>query len=133
METDQRIQSELETFRGGLQQRGDGGRLSIRVRRALECIHEHLFDEQLSVAFVRRRCALHDHNVSLLFKNELGTGMRRYIETKRLDAAKRLLCNSEASIAQIAWAVGYKYPQSFTRSFKRREGVPPSQYRKTSC
>lgn len=133
METDQLIQSELVDFREAVQQQWSEGPLSICVRRALDCIHEHLFDEQLSVAFVRRRCELHDNNVSSLFKHEVGIGMRRYIEEKRLEAAKRLLCHSEVPIAEIAWAIGHKYPQTFTRSFKRREGCPPSQYREKNC
>jgi|GEM_PF-3030329 len=100
------------------------------VRRALIFIHDHLFEDTLDASYVRRQCNLHNNNVSSRFKRLVGMGMRQYIEYGRMEAAGRLLQYEHLSIVQIAWAIGYAYPESFARAFKRYYGCTASAYRK---
>jgi len=47
-----------------------------------------------------------------------------------LDTAKALLSSTGKSIAEIAYALGYQYPQYFTRAFKNLEGCTPGEWRR---
>ena len=52
-----------------------------------------------------------------------------YLVRARIDEAKRLLASPGANVAQVAEQVGFADPAHFSRSFKRAEGISPSDYR----
>ena len=70
-------------------------------------------------------------NRSLLRRFKLATGVTplNYLQDVRLDAASRLLVQSNDTIEAITHKVGYEDISSFTRLFKRRSGFSPSSYR----
>jgi two-component system response regulator YesN len=103
--------------------------LPADVAQALACIHARLFEEELNVALVRDECGLLNHNISCRFKRAVGIGMRQYIERERLKAAEQLLHHDELSVLDIAWSVGYAYPETFERTFRRLQGCTPTQFR----
>ncbi len=47
-----------------------------------------------------------------------------------MEEAKRLLVESDESVQDIAEKIGYQYPMSFIRVFKKLEGATPGEYRK---
>ena len=67
-----------------------------------------------------------------LVKKETGKSAKEYIQSKMLDVAKEYLLHPEKSITQVAYKLGFQYPQHFVRFFKRYEGITPSQYRVSS-
>ena len=64
------------------------------------------------------------------FKGVFGTTIHQYLKECRINAAKRLLQDSDQSILEIANAVGYENGSKFTSAFKEATGVTPSAYRK---
>ena len=64
------------------------------------------------------------------FKGVYGTTIHHYLKECRINAAKRLLQESDRSILEIANAVGYENGSKFTSAFKEATGVTPSAYRK---
>ena len=64
------------------------------------------------------------------FKGVYGTTIHHYLKECRINAAKRLLQESDQSILEIANAVGYEHGSKFTSAFKEATGVTPSAYRK---
>lgn len=64
------------------------------------------------------------------FKGVYGTTIHHYLKECRINAAKRLLQESDQSILEIANAVGYENGSKFTSAFKEAAGVTPSAYRK---
>ena len=64
------------------------------------------------------------------FKGVYGTTIHQYLKECRINAAKRLLQESDQSILEIANAVGYENGSKFTSAFKEATGVTPSAYRK---
>lgn len=123
------VEEELRRFGSSLDHVWREVPLPPPVRRALCCIHVHLFNEALNVAYVRAQCQLHNHNISTHFKRAIGVGMRRYIERQRMQAAARLLTVTQAPVSEIAWALGYAYVESFDRAFRRCRGCSPSAFR----
>ena len=68
--------------------------------------------------------------VSRLFKEELGLTFIEYLTKIRIDAAKRLLLETNMTVSEISDLVGYQDPSYFTKVFKKREGVTPTQFRR---
>ena len=64
------------------------------------------------------------------FKGVYGTTIHHYLKECRINAAKRLLQESDQSILEIANVVGYENGSKFTSAFKEATGVTPSAYRK---
>ena len=66
------------------------------------------------------------------FKKIMKSTPRQYIITLRINSAMELLENTDYSIVQVAEAVGYDNPLYFSRIFKKRTGISPTNYRKKS-
>ncbi|KIC62904.1 helix-turn-helix domain-containing protein [Chryseobacterium taiwanense] len=64
-----------------------------------------------------------------LIKKETGKTAQEYIQNKIIDVAKEKVFNMDRSIAQVAYELGFKYPQHFIRLFKQRTGVTPKEFR----
>lgn len=65
-----------------------------------------------------------------LIKKETGVSAQEYIQSKVINVAKERIFNVEKSISEIAYELGFKYPQHFTRLFKQKTGISPVEYRK---
>lgn len=64
-----------------------------------------------------------------LVKRETGKTAQEYIQLKLIDAAKERVLDPARSISEVAYELGFQYPQHFTRLFKRVTGQTPHQYR----
>lgn len=63
-----------------------------------------------------------------LIKKETGKSAQEYIQSKVIEVAKERIFDDK-SISQVAYDLGFKYPQHFTRLFKQKVGVGPLEYR----
>jgi AraC family transcriptional regulator, transcriptional activator of pobA len=64
-----------------------------------------------------------------LVKKETGKTAQDYIQEKVIEVAKERIFDQSKSVSQIAYELGFKYPQHFTRLFKQRVGQSPNEYR----
>lgn len=64
-----------------------------------------------------------------LIKKETGKTAQEHIQQKLIDQAKDILVNPDHTISEIAYELGFQYPQHFTRLFKKLVGFTPNQYR----
>ncbi|MCA6065955.1 helix-turn-helix transcriptional regulator [Chryseobacterium sp. RG1] len=64
-----------------------------------------------------------------LIKKETGKTAQEYIHTKVVEVAKEKLFDTDKSISEIAYELGFKYPQHFSRLFKLKSGITPNEYR----
>lgn len=64
-----------------------------------------------------------------LVKKETGKSAQEYIQNKIIDVAKNKIFDSTKTINEIAFELGFKYPQHFSRLFKNRVGCTPNAYR----
>lgn len=60
----------------------------------------------------------------------LGISVSDHINNIRLDKSKELLLNSNQTISEIAYAVGFSSPNYFSTTFKNKYGVPPKEFKK---
>jgi AraC-like DNA-binding protein len=82
-----------------------------------------------SVAFIAGELHLSANYFGDIIRKETGKSAQDYIQSKIIDIAKEKLFNAENSISEIAYALGFKYPQHFTRLFKQKAGITPNAYR----
>jgi len=64
-----------------------------------------------------------------LIKKETGQTAQQYIQNKIIDLAKQELLGSDLPVSEIAFRLGFEYPQHFTRLFKKVTGMAPSEYK----
>jgi AraC-like DNA-binding protein len=64
-----------------------------------------------------------------LIKKETGKSAQEYIQAKVINEAKERIFDINKSVSEIAYDLGFKYPQHFTRLFKQRTGYTPNEYR----
>ena len=67
--------------------------------------------------------------LSDLLKIETGSSAKDHIHSFLIEKAKTTLLNSSFSISEIAFSLGFKYPQHFSKLFKGKVGASPSEYR----
>ena len=82
-----------------------------------------------SVAFCADELHLSSNYFGDLIKKETGVSAQEYIQTKVIDVAKEKIFSIDKSISEVAYELGFKYPQHFTRLFKQKVGVSPNEYR----
>ena len=64
-----------------------------------------------------------------MFKKETGKSPQEYIQDKVIELAKERISGTADTVSQIAYSLGFQYPQHFCRLFKKRVGYTPSEYR----
>lgn len=102
----------------------------LDIQRVLTYIEENAFDPKLNVQRIKSHCGLRDNNISSRFRLFVGTTIRDYLESRRMEAATFLLRQSQATIMEVAFAVGYNSLQTFYGAFHRRYSCTPDTYRK---
>lgn len=82
-----------------------------------------------SVAYCAEELHLSPNYFGDLIKKETGKTAQEYIQNKTIEVAKERMFDYDKSVSEIAYELGFKYPQHFTRLFKQRTGVTPNEYR----
>lgn len=87
-------------------------------------------DADLSIEALADHVAMSERSFQRLFSRETGMSPGRYVERTRVDAARRLLEQTEDGIAAIAGQCGFASVETFHRAFRRLVGVTPAEYRR---
>lgn len=82
-----------------------------------------------SVGFFAERLHLSSNYFGDLVKKETGKSAQEYIQNKLIEVAKARVFDPNKSVSEIAYELGFKYPQHFTRLFKKKVGYTPNEYR----
>lgn len=82
-----------------------------------------------SVAYFADELNLSSNYFGDLIKKETGKSAQEYIQNKIIDIAKDKIFDSNKTISEIAYELGFRYPQHFSRLFKQRVGYTPNEYR----
>jgi AraC-like DNA-binding protein len=85
--------------------------------------------EPLSVDQMAQAAGLSRAHFSREFRQTFGESPHAYLLTRRLERAAALLRTTDNSVAEICFSVGLQSVGSFTTSFKRMFGTPPTSYR----
>jgi AraC-like DNA-binding protein len=100
-----------------------------RIERALELLRADL-SKYWTVSLLARAVGLSRPVFAREFVRMLQLSPMRYLTNQRMAAAAQLLCDTDASLAEIAMHVGYRSEFAFGRAFKRHHQVAPGTYRR---
>ena len=114
----------------------DTAHLSDEVRNTAEAIdeviyyiNEHLADD-ITVEKMAQIANFSKYHFIRLFRESIGMTPRQYLIAVRMDYAKYLLKGTDLPVQEIGYSIGYASEGMFCTSFKRVQGVTPSEYRK---
>ena len=93
-----------------------------------EFISSH-YSEEIDLNACAERCGFSRSRFTHLFTEILGISPYRYQQKFRLEQACELLCSSTLPISEVSESVGFDDALYFSRLFKKRFGVTPSEYR----
>lgn len=82
-----------------------------------------------SVAYFADELNLSANYFGDLIKKETGQSAKDYILNRTIDEAKNQIYENDKTVNEIAYGLGFKYPQHFTRLFKQKVGVSPVEFR----
>lgn len=82
-----------------------------------------------SIAQIATKMDVSQRYLSDTLKKETGKTTTEHLQLYLIDEAKHILLDSSKSIAEVAYELGFEYPQYFSRLFKKKEGLSPSEYR----
>lgn len=99
------------------------------IRKVCDYVQEHL-SEDISLEQMADFAGVNSFYFSKLFKEEIGVTFINYVTDLRLNEAQELLKNPELSIKEITAQVGYNDQNYFSRIFKNKFGISPSEFRK---
>lgn len=82
-----------------------------------------------TVKYLSERVNLSAGYLSDLLKKETGMTAQDHIHYYLIEEAKNILLNSDQSVSEIAYSLGFEYPQYFSKLFKQKTGKTPGEYR----
>ena len=69
--------------------------------------------------------------LSDMLRNVTGQNTQQHIHNKLIAKAKEILTTSELSVSEIAYQLGFEYPQSFSKLFKTKTNLTPMEFRQS--
>lgn len=82
-----------------------------------------------TVAYCAKKLHVSPNYLGDMIKKETGKPPQEHIQLKLISIAKELIFDPSKSLAEIAYELGFKYPQHFSRMFKKVTGTTPNEYR----
>lgn len=86
-------------------------------------------EELPSVKYFADKVCLSANYFGDMIRRQTGQTASEYIQNKLIDRAKEALLSSDKTMSQIAYDLGFQYPQHFSRMFKRIAGCTPNEFR----
>ncbi|WP_299627166.1 helix-turn-helix domain-containing protein [uncultured Tenacibaculum sp.] len=82
-----------------------------------------------SIAKIAKKLSVSQRYLSDTLKKETGKTTTEHLHLHLIDEAKNILLQPNKSIAEVAYQLGFEYPPYFSRLFKKKEGISPTQCR----
>lgn len=82
-----------------------------------------------SVSVFAEKLHLSANYLSDMLRSSTGRSAQQHIQQKMIDKAKALLSSTELSVSEIAYRLGFEYPQSFSKLFKKKTSKTPKEFR----
>jgi AraC-like DNA-binding protein len=85
----------------------------------------------LTVQSLAEQLNVSPHYLSDMLRSLTGQNAQQHIHNKLIEKAKEILSNSNLSVAEIAYQLGFEHPQSFNKLFKRKTNLSPLAFRES--
>lgn len=108
---------------------GEAGSLDARLM-ATKGILDRRFAEPWTVSVLARQAGLSREGFIRAFRAAYGQTPHQYLLDRRLEEARRMLESTDRSVTEVCFEVGFSSLGSFSATFHRRVGAPPSRFRR---
>ena len=99
------------------------------VSEVIHYIEDNYAQEELSLNLLASHVNFSPNHLSMIFSQQTGQTLIRYLTDYRMNRAKELLRCSSKKSSVISMEIGYKDPHYFSYLFKKTQGMTPTQYR----
>jgi YesN/AraC family two-component response regulator len=100
------------------------------IEKASRYIRLNYGDPNISLGMVAEQVGLNDRYFAYLFKNEVGKTFVHYLTEIRMNAANKLLEQTNMKVYEISSSIGYSNVEHFSRVYKKYTGISPKRARK---
>ncbi len=94
-----------------------------------EYFDKHLQSGLPTVHFISEQLNISSNYLSDLLRTLTGQSTQQHIHNKLIEKAKEILTTTSLSVSEIAYQLGFEYPQSFSKLFKSKTNVSPLEFR----
>lgn len=101
------------------------------IKRVIEFMEKN-YDKDITLESVAEKFRMSPFYLSKIFKQESGENFIDYLTLIRVDKAKKFLSDPLNNVKDVCYMVGYNDPNYFTRVFKKKCELTPSEYRRNS-
>ncbi len=101
----------------------------IDIPESVKRIIDYNFDKNMAVKDIASMLYISPEHLTRQFAEKYKISPKEYLIEKRIESAKRLLRESAATVMEISNSVGYSDQLYFSRLFKKKTGVSPTEYR----
>ena len=101
---------------------------NLHVEQALGILQSHVFS-QISLGVVCEQLRITEEYLIRLFKRHMNMTPMRYLNNLKMETATSLLLNSDLSVKEISWKLGFSRQYHFSRNFKAYSACTPTEYR----
>lgn len=98
------------------------------MEQALEYIYLHYQEEEMNNTHIAEAVQISPNYLSKLFQKYLGMSLHEYLVSYRIEKAQRLIIKENHNITEAALASGFTSIHAFSKSFKQKRGISPSEY-----
>lgn len=105
---------------------------TVESNRRLSAILEWIrvnYDKDISSSDIAEHFNYNENYLSRLIRNKTGLGLQKYIAAKKIEKAKEILLDSDSSVKEVAFCLGFTDDKYFMRVFKNFQGITPTQFR----
>lgn len=95
----------------------------------VDLIGEQYAVSDISVDWMYQKTKIAKREIASIFKTQFNTSFKEYLNLIRLTESKRLLKETNLSVSEIAYKVGYNNITHFNRVFKEKIGISPTEFR----
>ena len=100
------------------------------ILKSMQYIKEN-YAKEVSLEDTAKEANISPHYFCKLFKEETGENFIEYLTNIRIEKAKEMLRETDCSIKEICYEIGYGDPNYFSRIFRKVAGMTPTEYRET--
>ena len=101
-----------------------------KLRQAVDYINDNI-SQNVTLTDLADLVEMNQYQLARAFKDSIGVSPHKYLLSRRVEQAKELLAQTQLSIAEISYNIGFSSQSHFTSTFRRLTGITPAFYRKS--
>ncbi|MPN01469.1 HTH-type transcriptional regulator CdhR [bioreactor metagenome] len=100
-----------------------------QLTRCIDIMKVNL-SQMITIGEIAEKLGCSTSTLEELFKRHFHTTPRKYFDDLKYDKAKQLLASTALPLSEIARSIGYRHTMHFSRAFRNRVGMTPTEFRK---